>query len=43
MLPRAGHTITSEEPAAVNAALYELFSCAESGKWLSHRRETAKL
>jgi pimeloyl-ACP methyl ester carboxylesterase len=37
MLPRAGHTITSEEPAAVNAALSELFSCAETGTWMSHR------
>jgi pimeloyl-ACP methyl ester carboxylesterase len=41
MLPRAGHTITSEEPAAVNAALGELFSCAETGTWMSHRLETA--
>ncbi|HEY4446083.1 MAG TPA: alpha/beta hydrolase [Steroidobacteraceae bacterium] len=40
MLPRAGHTITSEEPAAVNAALSELFSCAETGTWMSHRLET---
>ena len=43
MLPRAGHTITSEEPAAVNAALGELFSCAEAGNWMSHRLKTAQV
>jgi pimeloyl-ACP methyl ester carboxylesterase len=37
VLPRAGHTINSEEPAAVNAALAELFSAAEAGRWLAHR------
>jgi pimeloyl-ACP methyl ester carboxylesterase len=37
MIPRAGHTITLEEPAAVNAALAELFACAERGCWMSHR------
>ncbi|EGP10258.1 hypothetical protein CSIRO_0034 [Bradyrhizobiaceae bacterium SG-6C] len=37
VLPRAGHTITSEEPAAFNAALAELFAAAESGRWMSHR------
>jgi pimeloyl-ACP methyl ester carboxylesterase len=37
VLPRAGHTINSEEPGAVNAALYELFSAAEAGTWMSHR------
>lgn len=37
VLPRAGHTITSEEPAAFNAALAELFPAAESGRWLSHK------
>ncbi|MEA2345779.1 MAG: hypothetical protein QOF63_3948 [Thermoanaerobaculia bacterium] len=37
VLPRAGHTITSEEPAAFNAALAELFPAAESGRWMSHR------
>lgn len=36
VLPRAGHTITSEEPAAFNAALAELFAAAESGRWMSH-------
>ncbi len=37
VVPRAGHTITSEEPAAVNAALAELFAAAEAGHWLAHR------
>jgi pimeloyl-ACP methyl ester carboxylesterase len=37
VIPRSGHTITSEEPAAVNAALAELFAAAESGCWLAHR------
>jgi pimeloyl-ACP methyl ester carboxylesterase len=37
VVPRAGHTINSEEPAAVNAALAELFSAAEAGRWLVHK------
>jgi pimeloyl-ACP methyl ester carboxylesterase len=37
VLPRAGHTINSEEPAAVNAVLAELFSAAEAGRWLAHK------
>jgi pimeloyl-ACP methyl ester carboxylesterase len=37
VVPRAGHTINSEEPAAVNAALAELFSAAEAGRWLAHK------
>ncbi len=37
VIPRSGHTITSEEPAAVNAALAELFAAAEAGRWLAHR------
>jgi pimeloyl-ACP methyl ester carboxylesterase len=37
VVPRAGHTINSEEPAAVNAALAELFSATEAGRWLSHK------
>jgi pimeloyl-ACP methyl ester carboxylesterase len=37
VLPRAGHTITSEEPAIMNAALSELFSAVGSGRWLSHK------
>jgi pimeloyl-ACP methyl ester carboxylesterase len=38
VIPRSGHTITSEEPAAVNAALAELFAAAEAGRWLAHRQ-----
>jgi len=37
VVPRAGHTITSEEPAVVNAALAELFAAAEAGRWLAHK------
>ncbi len=37
MIPRSGHTITSEEPGAVNAALAELFAAAESGCWMAHK------
>jgi pimeloyl-ACP methyl ester carboxylesterase len=37
VVPRSGHTITSEEPDVVNAALAELFAAAESGCWLAHK------
>ena len=37
VVPRAGHTITSEEPAAMNAALAELFSAVAAGRWLAHK------
>ena len=37
VVPRSGHTITSEEPAAVNAALAELFAAVEAGRWLAHK------
>ena len=37
VIPRSGHTITSEEPAAFNAALADLFANAESGRWMAHR------
>jgi pimeloyl-ACP methyl ester carboxylesterase len=37
VVPRAGHTINSEEPAAVNTALAELFAAAEAGRWLAHK------
>ncbi|MGH6672699.1 MAG: alpha/beta fold hydrolase [Xanthobacteraceae bacterium] len=37
VIPRSGHTITSEEPDAVNAALADLFAAAEAGRWLAHR------
>ncbi len=41
VIPRSGHTITSEEPEAVNAALAELFAAAEGGRWLAHRPPAA--
>lgn len=41
VVPRAGHTITVEEPALVNSALSELFAAAESGTWMSHRAAKA--
>jgi pimeloyl-ACP methyl ester carboxylesterase len=37
IVPRSGHTITSEEPAVFNAALAELFAVAEAGRWLAHK------
>ena len=37
VIPRAGHTITSEEPAAFNAALADLFAAAEAGTWFAHK------
>jgi pimeloyl-ACP methyl ester carboxylesterase len=37
VVPRSGHTITSEEPEMVNAALAELFAAAEAGHWLAHK------
>lgn len=36
--PRSGHTLPLEEPAAVNAALAELFRSAADGSWMAHRR-----
>jgi pimeloyl-ACP methyl ester carboxylesterase len=38
VIPRSGHTITSEEPAAFNAALSELFAASAAGTWMSHRK-----
>ncbi len=37
VVPRTGHTITSEEPDKFNAALEELFAAAEAGRWLAHK------
>jgi pimeloyl-ACP methyl ester carboxylesterase len=37
VVPRTGHTITSEEPEKFNAALEELFAESERGTWLSHK------
>lgn len=38
IVPRAGHTITMEEPAIVNAALKDIFAAATDGTWMNHRR-----
>ena len=40
IVPRAGHTITMEEPAIVNAALDGLFAAATDGTWMNHRKKT---
>jgi pimeloyl-ACP methyl ester carboxylesterase len=37
VVPRTGHTLTSEEPEKFNAALDEFFAEAERGTWLSHK------
>ncbi len=37
VIARSGHTITSEEPAAFNTALTELFATSEAGRWMAHR------
>jgi pimeloyl-ACP methyl ester carboxylesterase len=37
VVPRTGHTLTSEEPEKFNAALAELFADAEAGRWLAHK------
>jgi pimeloyl-ACP methyl ester carboxylesterase len=38
VIPRAGHTITFEEPDAVNRALAELFSAVAQRSWMSHKK-----
>jgi pimeloyl-ACP methyl ester carboxylesterase len=38
VMPRTGHNVTSEEPAAFNAALADLFAAAESGRWHAHKK-----
>jgi pimeloyl-ACP methyl ester carboxylesterase len=37
VIPRSGHTITSEEPAAFNAALADFIAASEAGRWLAHK------
>jgi pimeloyl-ACP methyl ester carboxylesterase len=37
VIPRSGHTITSEEPAAFNAALADLIANTEAGRWMAHK------
>jgi pimeloyl-ACP methyl ester carboxylesterase len=38
VIPRSGHTITSEEPATFNAALSEFIAASEAGRWLAHKK-----
>jgi pimeloyl-ACP methyl ester carboxylesterase len=38
VVPRTGHTITSEEPAVFNAALADFIASAEAGRWLVHKK-----
>lgn len=40
VIPRSGHNIPTEEPAAFNAALADLFAAAEAGRWLAHKPST---
>jgi len=37
VVPRTGHTLTSEEPEKFNAALEEFFAETERGRWLAHK------
>src|SRR6478736_1739442 len=37
VMPRSGHNLPTEEPAAFNAALADLFASAEAGRWLAHK------
>jgi pimeloyl-ACP methyl ester carboxylesterase len=37
VIPRAGHTINSEEPAKFNEALFEFFSAVDNRRWMAHR------
>ncbi|MGE3709872.1 MAG: alpha/beta fold hydrolase [Hyphomicrobiaceae bacterium] len=41
VVPRASHTIPSEEPDVFNRALAELFASVEAGRWLAHRAPSA--
>jgi pimeloyl-ACP methyl ester carboxylesterase len=38
VIPRSGHTITSEEPAKFNAVLAEFIAASEAGRWLAHKK-----
>jgi pimeloyl-ACP methyl ester carboxylesterase len=38
VIPRAGHTINSEEPAKFNDALLEFFGAVENRRWMAHRK-----
>jgi pimeloyl-ACP methyl ester carboxylesterase len=41
VVPRTGHNVPTEEPAAFNAALADLFASAEAGRWLAHKPPSA--
>jgi pimeloyl-ACP methyl ester carboxylesterase len=43
VVPRAGHTITLEEPDVVNSALSELFSAVSLNAWMAHKPDNAPL
>ena len=38
VIPRTGHTVTSEEPAVFNAALADFFAATAAGRWLAHKK-----
>lgn len=37
VIPRSGHNVPAEEPAAFNSALADLFAASEAGRWLAHK------
>ena len=37
VMPRSGHNVPTEEPAAFNAALADLFAASEAGRWMAHK------
>jgi pimeloyl-ACP methyl ester carboxylesterase len=37
VIPRSGHTITTEEPDQFTSALADFFPAAENGRWLAHK------
>jgi pimeloyl-ACP methyl ester carboxylesterase len=37
VVPRSGHTLITEEPMTINAALADLFAAAEADRWLAHK------
>src|SRR5262245_49613080 len=37
VVPRSGHTLITEEPMTINAALADLFAAAEARRWLAHK------
>jgi pimeloyl-ACP methyl ester carboxylesterase len=41
VVPRAGHTINSEEPCVFNRALFDFLAAVEAGRWMAHRPDEA--